>query len=247
MFSTELGYTLEAAWREASSRQHAYFTLEHLLLALLADPEVNTILKNCGAHVRAVKEELEEFLDSQVETATGSSAERAEPIQTPAVQRVLQRSIIHMHSSGKKMITASEVLVAIFSEDESHAVFFLKRQGIERLHVLEFISHGITRSSEREHFSSEKDEDFDSEDDYYEDYQTDGDYYPEESRREKRSALETYTENLSDLAEAGELDPVIGREDEVERALRILSRRQKNNPLFLGAPGVGKTAMAHAI
>ena len=247
VFSTELGYTLEAAWREASSRQHAYFTLEHLLLALLADPEVNTILKNCGAHVRAVKEELEEFLDSQVETATGSSAERAEPTQTPAVQRVLQRSILHMHSSGKKMITASEVLVAIFSEDESHAVFFLKRQGIERLHVLDFISHGITRASDRDDFSSDENESFDSDDDYYDDYPTDGDYYPDDSRREKRSALDTYTENLSDLAEAGELDPVIGREDEVERALRILSRRQKNNPLFLGAPGVGKTAMAHAI
>ncbi|NBW41110.1 ATP-dependent Clp protease ATP-binding subunit ClpA [bacterium] len=245
VFSTELGYTLEAAWREASTRLHAYFTLEHLLLALLADPEVHKILKNCGATLQELKADLEEFLESHVETATGSSAERAEPVQTPAVQRVLQRAILHMHSSGKQFITASEVLVATFSENDSHAVFFLRKQGLERIHILDYISHGIARDTDSDPRYEEDDRY--SEDEYIDEYSTDGDFYHDAPEARRRSALETYTENLSHAAESGELDPVIGREAEVERAIRILSRRQKNNPLFLGAPGVGKTAMAHAI
>jgi len=245
VFSTELGYTLEAAWREASTRLHAYFTLEHLLLALLADPEVHKILKNCGATLQELKADLEEFLESHVETATGSSAERAEPVQTPAVQRVLQRAILHMHSSGKQFITASEVLVATFSENDSHAVFFLRKQGLERIHILDYISHGIARDTDSD-LRYEEDDRY-SEDEYIDEYSTDGDFYHDAPEARRRSALETYTENLSHAAESGELDPVIGREAEVERAIRILSRRQKNNPLFLGAPGVGKTAMAHAI
>ncbi|MCB0329567.1 MAG: AAA family ATPase, partial [Bdellovibrionales bacterium] len=235
MFSTELGYTLEAAWREASSRQHAYFTLEHLLLALISDPEVNTILKKCGGDLSEIKKDLENFMESHIEMATGSDAERADPIQTPAVQRVLQRAIIHMHSSGKKVITAAEVLVALFSEDDSHAVYFLKKQDINRLDVLNYISHGISKVDDED--EDEEDVDLLEEDE-------DGE---RQKRSRKGSALKKYTEDLTALAAEGELDPVIGREEEIERTLRVLSRRQKNNPLFLGAPGVGKTVMAHAI
>ncbi|MCI5064631.1 ATP-dependent Clp protease ATP-binding subunit ClpA [bacterium] len=230
MFSTELGYTLEAAWREASTRQHAYFTLEHLLLALLSDPEIATILRRCGADLEELQGDLEEFLSTHVEQATGSDAEKADPAQTPAVQRVLQRAIIHMHSSGKKVISAPEVLVAIYSEQESHATFFLLKQEVSRMDVLNFISHGIAKIDE------------DEMEDEYELSEEEGDFSSRGG-----SALQKYAEELTELASRGELDPVIGRNTEIDRTLRVLSRRQKNNPLFIGEPGVGKTVMAHAI
>ncbi|MCB0320094.1 MAG: AAA family ATPase, partial [Bdellovibrionales bacterium] len=232
MFSTELGYTLEAAWREASTRQHAYFTVEHLLLALCSDPVVSDIIKKCGGNVHRLKSDLEEFLQQHIEIAKGVPEERADPEQTPAIQRVLQRAIIHMHSSGKKLITAKEVFVALFSEEDSHAVYFLHKQSITKLAALSYISHGITQENDPDLLF--EGEEFDEES-------------PNEVSPNKKSALELYTEDLTALAAEGELDPVVGREAEVERALRILSRRQKNNPLFLGDPGVGKTAMANAI
>jgi ATP-dependent Clp protease ATP-binding subunit ClpA len=234
VFSTELGYTLEAAWREASTRQHAYFTLEHLLLALLSDPEVETLVRRCGAAKRAIEADLEEFMNQHIEKASGNDAEKAEPLQTPAVQRVLQRAILHMHSAGKSVITATDVFAALFSEEDSHAVYFLQKQDLTRLDVLNFLSHGISKDHEEE-------EPFEDE------FLLEGEDEEESPSPSKRSALEKYTEDLTELASQGELDPVIGREDEVERALRVLGRRQKNNPLFLGEPGVGKTAMAHAI
>ncbi len=241
VFSTELGYTLEAAWREASVRQHAYFTVEHLLYGLLHDSEVERVLLNCGADVGKLKKELEKFFDEHVEKASGSDEEKAEPVQTPAVQRVLQRAIIHMHSAGKSAVKAEDVLIALFSERDAHAVFFLKKQSVERMDVLQYISHGVSKV-----------ETFDDDDDevgLLDGDEEEGDEDDEDGPRRSRgsSALELYGEELTAKAAAGELDPIIGRETELSRALKVLSRRQKNNPLFLGDPGVGKTAMAHAI
>ncbi len=244
MFSAELGYTLEAAFREASSRRHAFFCLEHILYAFLFDEEIAAILKKCGGDIPTIKKDLEDFFEHHVEKSNPSSgvqtmADEAEPIQTPAVKRVLQRAILHMHSAAKGSITSKEVLVAMFSEEDSHAIFALKKHDISRLDVLNYITHGVSKvgtdlNDDIEESFGEQDEDFD---------EIDG----EERQDRKGGALKRFAEDLTELAERNELDPIIGRESEIDRALKILGRRQKNNPLFLGDPGVGKSAMAHAI
>jgi len=233
MFSTELGLTLEAAFREAASRRHAFFCLEHLLYALTFDEQVIEILQNTGADIPSLRKDLEVFFDKHIEVVPlkPGKAPASEPAQTPAVQRVLQRAIMHVRSAQKDVITPAEVLVALFTEEDSHAVFFLAKQGVTRLDVLNFIAHGQpTPEGEKDDFLADLDEDSD-----------DGSSSP------KRTALEQFTEDLTAQAKANKLDPVIGRAQEIERAIKILCRRQKNNPLFLGEPGVGKTAMAHAI
>jgi ATP-dependent Clp protease ATP-binding subunit ClpA len=238
MFSTELGLTLEAAFREASSRRHAFFCLEHLLYALTFDDTIIEVLQSVGADLHLLRKDLENFFDKHVEVVPikSSSSAIAEPAQTPAVQRVLQRAILHMRSAQKDLITPVEVLVSIFSEEDSHAVHYLAKQGISRLDILNFIAHGISKVSR----------DIDSQEGAADLADEDG----EESYRGSsrgQSALEQFTENLTVMAKQGRLDPVIGREQELERTLKILCRRQKNNPLFLGEPGVGKTAMAHGV
>lgn len=235
MFSTELGLTLEAAFREASSRRHAFFCLEHLLYALSFDEQVVEILNHCGADLSLLRKDLEGFFDKHVEVipVRGSKVPAVEPAQTPAVQRVLQRAIMHVRATQKDVITPTEVLVALFSEEDSHAVFYLAKQGIGRLDILNFIAHGISKTSI-------------SEDEILSDRGEDGEDEAA-SPRPGRSALDQFSENLTEKARLGKLDPVIGREEEISRAIKILCRRQKNNPLFLGEPGVGKTAMAHAI
>ena len=235
MFSTELGLTLEAAFREASSRRHAFFCLEHLLYALSFDEQVMEILNHCGADLSVLRKDLESFFDKHVEVIPirGSKVPAGEPAQTPAVQRVLQRAIMHVRATQKDVITPTEVLVALFSEEDSHAVFYLAKQGITRLDVLNFIAHGISKpGTESEDILTDRGEDGEDEG---------------ASVRPGRTALEQFAENLTEKAKLGRLDPVIGREEEIARAIKILCRRQKNNPLFLGEPGVGKTAMAHAI
>lgn len=235
MFSTELGLTLEAAFREASSRRHAFFCLEHLLYALSFDEQVMEILNHCGADLSLLRKDLESFFDKHVEVipVKGSKVPAAEPAQTPAVQRVLQRAIMHVRATQKDVITPTEVLVALFSEEDSHAVFYLAKQGIGRLDILNFIAHGISKSvTGDDEILSDRGEDGEDEG---------------VSARSGRSALEQFSENLTEKARVGKLDPVIGREEEITRAIKILCRRQKNNPLFIGEPGVGKTAMAHAI
>jgi ATP-dependent Clp protease ATP-binding subunit ClpA len=235
MFSTELGLTLEAAFREASSRRHAFFCLEHLLFALTFDEQVMEILENSGAEIPQLRKDLEHFFEKHVEVVpeTGPRSNHPEPAQTPAVQRVLQRAIMHMRSAQKDVITPAEVLVAVFTEEDSHSVYYLAKQGVTRMDVLNYISHGVSKISRDEDGGiAESDED------------EEGGRFTE---RKKRSALEQFAENLNELARAGKLDPVVGREAELERTIKILCRRQKNNPLFLGEPGVGKTAMSHAV
>ncbi len=237
MFSTELGLTLEAAFREAASRRHAFFCLEHLLYALSFDEKIMGVLQAAGADVSALRKDLELFFDKNIEVIPSKPqrASAAEPAQTPAVQRVLQRAIMHVRSAQKDVITPSEVLVALFSEEDSHAVYFLAKQGVSRLDVLNVVAHG-TPSASRDPSGRE---------DLLSEFEDEGDEGGASSAR--RSALEQFTEDITAQARAGRLDPVIGRESELERTIKILCRRQKNNPLFLGEPGVGKTAMAHAV
>lgn len=235
MFSTELGLTLEAAFREAASRRHAFFCLEHLLYALTFDDQVMEILQHVGVNIQALRKDLEGFFDKNIEVVPlrSTKAVGAEPAQTPAVQRVLQQAILHVRSAQKDVITPAEVLVALFSEDDSHAVYFLAKQGVTRLDVLNYIAHGLSKGGDTdEEFAADVDEDMDDVD---------------SRRAQGGSALAMFAEDLTAAARAGKLDPVIGRDEEINRTVKILCRRQKNNPLFLGEPGVGKTAMAHAV
>jgi ATP-dependent Clp protease ATP-binding subunit ClpA len=237
MFSTELGYTIEAAYREAATRRHAYFCVEHLLYALVFDQQVSDVVKNCGGNIAEIKRELEKYFETQIEKfpdKLGSESE-LEPQQTPALQRVLQTALVHMHSAGMKLVTAKEVLVAIFSEKDSFAVYILTKQGVTRLDVLDYVSHGISKVGPDE-LAEENAESLEEDDEE-----------EEIPQKKKRNFLARFAENLTERAKKGELDPIIGRDREIERALKILARRQKNNPLFLGDPGVGKSAMAHAL
>jgi ATP-dependent Clp protease ATP-binding subunit ClpA len=235
MFSTELGLTLEAAFREAASRRHAFFCLEHLLYALTFDERIMEILQRVGINLQTLRKDLEQFFDKHVEVVPlrGTKVNSAEPAQTPAVQRVLQQAILHTRSAHKDVITPTEVLVALFSEEDSHAVYFLAKQGITRLDVLNFIAHGLAKTGgDADDLSNEFEDESDE---------------THEGSLQGGSALATFTEDLTAAAKLGKLDPVVGREEEIERTIKVLCRRQKNNPLFLGEPGVGKTAMAHAV
>lgn len=236
MFSTELGLTLEAAFREASSRRHVFFCLEHLLYALSFDERVIEILQQVGVQLQTLRKDLENFFDRNMEIVPIQGNPHAtEPSQTPAVQRVLQQAILHVRSAQKDVITPTEVLVALFSEEDSHAVYFLAKQGVTRLDVLNYLAHGVTKHMpDGEDLTSEGEDEFDDREGF-------------RSEGSSGSALSQFTENLSVLARAGKLDPVIGRDQELLRTIKVLCRRQKNNPLFLGEPGVGKTAMAHAV
>jgi ATP-dependent Clp protease ATP-binding subunit ClpA len=235
MFSTELGLTLEAAFREASSRRHAFFCLEHLLYALSFDEQVIEILQSVGVQVTTLRKDLEHFFDRNMEVVPiRGKGLASEPSQTPAVQRVLQQAILHVRSAQKDVITPTEVLVALFSEEDSHAVYFLAKQGVTRLDILNFVAHGVSKNAhDGEDLVSDADDDLDE--------------HEEGQGIRSGSALGQFTEDLTAIARAGKLDPVIGRDEEISRTIKVLCRRQKNNPLFLGEPGVGKTAMAHAI
>lgn len=233
MFNTELSYLIEAAFREAVKRRHLYFCIEHLLYALLYDEDVTQILQRCGGNISALKSTLEKFFDTELEKLSAEEAPEEneyEPMQTPACRRVLQRALLHARSASKEAIAPRDLLVCIATEEESHAAFFLKQQGITRLDIVEYVSHGVSRVSFDQEFEGTADDEEGS-----------GEIPSDEK------ILGRFTENLTALAREGKLDPIIGREREIERAVKILSRRQKNNPLFLGDPGVGKTSLANAI
>ncbi len=227
MLDKELEQTLNQAFREARGNNHEFMTVEHLLLALLDNNVSREILLACGADIPALKIELDTFLQETVPLLPLNDERDTQP--TLGFQRVLQRAVFHVQSSGKQEVSASNVLVAIFSEQESQAVFFLKKQDISRLEVVNYISHGINRLSSDE----EMDEDIEIGD--------------EEQQSAAQNPLTQYTTNLNELAEAGKIDPLIGREEEVERTIQVLCRRRKNNPLFVGEAGVGKTALAEGL
>ena len=228
MLSEELEVTLGTAVNYARSRRHEIITVEHLLYALLDDKETSKAIRLCGGDVGALKQSLEHYLDNEV-PLLGPDSEN-EPQPGLGFQRVLQRAIMHVQSSGKKEVKGSNVLVAVFSERESFAVYFLSQQEISRYDVVNYISHGITKVPEGDRLPAPEQE-----------YDGEGGYEPTDG------ALESYTVNLNQLAEQGRIDPLIGRTQELERTIRILCRRRKNNPLFVGEAGVGKTAIAEGL
>jgi len=237
MLSRNLEQTLHRSLSFASDRRHEYATLEHLLLGLADDSDAATVLRACGVDLDKLRHDLTEFLDKDL---SGLTTDRAtEPKPTAGFQRVVQRAAIHVQSSGRDEVTGANVLVALFSERESHAVYFLQLQDMTRLDAVNFISHGIAKAPGRTtqrpaQGAAQAPEN------------------PEQEREEKPSrrnqdALSTYCVNLNKKATAGKIDPLIGRESEIERTIQILCRRTKNNPLYVGDPGVGKTAIAEGL
>lgn len=225
MLNKELEHTLNAAFHEAHSRQHEYITVEHLLLALLDNSAASDVLMACGANLKALASALNQFIDETTPVLHDDMAGR-ETQPTLGFQRVLQRAVFHVQSSGKEEVTGANVLVAIFSEQESQAVYILKSQNIHRVDVVNYISHGMVEQEEDEEAAEQA--------------QESGEVAP-------KSALETYASNLNAQARADRIDPLVGRAEEIERAAQILSRRRKNNPLLVGEPGVGKTAIAEGL
>jgi ATP-dependent Clp protease ATP-binding subunit ClpA len=226
MLSNELEYCLNDAFHQAREARHEYLTVEHLLLAILDTPRVREILRACGADLNKLKQELKDHIEQS--TPRVEEGEEREVQPTLGFQRVLQRAVFHVQSSGKKEVGVGNVLVAIFSEKQSHAVFLLNRQHVTRLDVVNYISHGLSKIAEEK---TDKEE-----------AQADVERDPEGG-----SALEKFTTNLNRLAQEGRIDPLIGRKLEVERTIEILCRRRKNNPLYVGEAGVGKTAIAEGL
>ena len=227
MLSNELEYCLNDAFHQAREARHEYLTVEHLLLAILDTPKVREILKACGADLVKLKQELKDHLEQS--TPKLEEAEDNEVQPTLGFQRVLQRAVFHVQSSGKKEVGVGNVLVAIFSEKQSHAVYLLSRQNVSRLDVVNYLSHGLSKIAEEK---TDK-----------EDSTSDGDRDGDGGG----SALEKYAANLNRMAQEGRIDPLIGRKLEVERTIEILCRRRKNNPLYVGEAGVGKTAIAEGL
>jgi ATP-dependent Clp protease ATP-binding subunit ClpA len=232
MINRELEITLAGAIKEAKARRHEYFTLEHILYAILHDVTGRRILYHCGADLEKLKARLEKYLSERIEKLPAGTDQ--DPIQTMAVQRAIQRAIMHVHGAEKKEVDAGDILAAMFYEENSYAVYFLKAEGVTRLDVVSYLSHGISKVADPE------DEEFAN---------RASPAPPPEGKPEPRkaTALESFTVNLIQKAADGMIDPLIGREDEILRTLQILGRRSKNNPIFVGDPGVGKTAIAEGL
>ncbi|MCV2422176.1 ATP-dependent Clp protease ATP-binding subunit ClpA [Paucibacter sp. DJ2R-2] len=238
MIAQELEVSLHMAFVEARQQRHEFITVEHLLMALLDNPSAAEVLRACSANLDDLRKSLTQFIKENTPTVGGSDEVDTQP--TLGFQRVIQRAIMHVQStgSGKKEVTGANVLVAIFGEKDSHAVYYLHQQGVTRLDVVNFIAHGIKKSDPPEAPGSGKGQE--------------GSAGAEAEREEgegqgKGSPLEQFTQNLNQLAKDGKIDPLIGREHEVERVVQILCRRRKNNPLLVGEAGVGKTAIAEGL
>lgn len=226
MIAQELEVSLHMAFVEARQKRHEFITVEHLLLALLDNPSAADVLRACAANIEELRREVTGFIDQHTPTVPGDGEIDTQP--TLGFQRVIQRAILHVQSSGKKEVNGANVLVAIFGEKDSHAVYFLQKQSISRLDVVNYISHGITKAPQPVGKSEESAE-------------------PEAEAQQQNSALDNFTQNLNQLALTGKIDPLIGREKELERVIQTLCRRRKNNPLLVGEAGVGKTAIAEGL
>ncbi|KIQ34457.1 Clp protease ClpX [Variovorax paradoxus] len=235
MIAQELEVSLHMAFVEARQQRHEFITVEHLLLALLDNPSAAEVLRACSANVDDLRASLTNFIKDNTPQVAGTDDVDTQP--TLGFQRVIQRAIMHVQSTGngKKEVTGANVLVAIFGEKDSHAVYYLHQQGVTRLDVVNFIAHGIKKSDPPEAVKGSG-----------EAPQGEGEEGGGE-RNEKASPLEQFTQNLNQLAKDGKIDPLIGREYEVERVIQILCRRRKNNPLLVGEAGVGKTAIAEGL
>src|SRR5919108_5753168 len=229
MISKELEGTLNVALKEAKRRRHEYVCVEHLLYALLQDKDANSAIVSCGGDIERIKKGLEEFFASRVETFPQGLDQ--EPQQTLGFHRVLQRAVIHAQSAEKKEIHGGNVLIALYREPDSYAVYLLEEQGVTRFDVVNFVSHGISKMSTGESWVPS------SQDDQGE----------EEKGAKRVKPLEAFAVNLVEKARQGNIDPLIGRDDEIERTIHVLCRRRKNNPIYVGDPGVGKTAIAEGL
>ncbi|UYO00413.1 MAG: ATP-dependent Clp protease ATP-binding subunit ClpA [Devosia sp.] len=231
-FSRGLEKALHQAMNLARERNHEFATLEHLLLALTDDRETIAVLNGCDVDIDALKSDLEDFINEELDSLVVPNGQDARP--TAAFQRVIQRAVIHVQSSGREEVTGANVLVAIFAERESHAAYFLEQQDMTRLDAVNFISHGITKSGPAEERKVRGAED--------------GEAGAEGSGEGKKSsALADFCVNLNDKAKAGKIDPLIGRDAELRRTIQVLCRRSKNNPIYVGDAGVGKTAIAEGL
>jgi len=226
MIAQELEVSLHMAFMDARQKRHELITVEHLLLAMLDNPSAAEVLKACGSNIETLRNELTQYIDDHTPTITGEDEVDTQP--TLGFQRVIQRAMLHVQSSGKKEVNGSNVLVAIYGEKDSHAVYFLHQQGVTRLDVVNFIAHGVSKLNEGDTNKTSIEQESD-----------------QESPGAK--ALDSYTVNLNKMVLAGKIDPLIGRDSEIERVIQTLCRRRKNNPLLVGEAGVGKTAIAEGL
>src|ERR1700682_5889344 len=236
--SRSLEQALHRAIKLASDRHHEYATPEHLLLALMDDTDAAQVMKACNVDTDALRKTVQKYVDEELMTLVIDDGEDAKP--TTGFQRVVQRAVLHVQNSGKDEVTGANVLVALFSERESHAVYFLQTQDMTRLDAVNFISHGIAKAPGRGAQRPAQGSGGES----------NGGGEPEREEKPNRrgqDALSNYCVNLNKKALAGKIDPLIGRENEIERTIQILCRRTKNNPLYVGDPGVGKTAVAEGM
>ena len=231
MLSKDLETTLNNAFREARGKRHEFMTVEHLLLALLDNAAARSVLRAVGADIDRLRSELVEFIESTTPVLPEDAGER-ETQPTLGFQRVLQRAVFHVQSSGRKEVTGANVLVAIFSEQESQAVYFLKLQDIARIDIVNYIAHGISKIQDSDGEGEEREETEEGQ---------------ENAEPATAGALDAFASNLNEQAKAGQIDPLVGRDEEVERVVQILTRRRKNNPLLVGEAGVGKTAIAEGL
>src|SRR6202046_1397748 len=231
-FSRNLDQPLHRALALANERHHEYATLEHLLLALIEDQDAAAVMPACNVDLDKLRRSLVAYLESELENLVTDGAEDSKP--TAGFQRVIQRAVIHVQSSGREECTGPNVLVAIFAERESHAAYFLQEQEMTRFDAVNYISHGIAKApgrSETRRVQGAEEETQPA----------------DKAQKRGHEALDAYCVNLNKKARTGKIDPLIGREAEVDRTTQILSRRSKNNPLYVGDPGVGKTAIAEGL
>src|SRR3569833_1776487 len=237
-FSRGLEKALHQAMNLARERAHEFATLEHLLLALTDDRDTIAVLNGCDVDIEALKGDLEDFINEELDSLVVTNGQDARP--TAAFQRVIQRAVIHAQASGKEEVTGANVLVAIFAERESHAAYFLEQQDMSRLDAVNFISHGITKSGPNEQRPVRGSEDGPS------------GAHNEEGGQQRQgngqsSALADFCVDLNAKAKAGKIDPLIGRDAELRRTIQVLCQRSKNNPIYVGVAGVGKTAIAEGL
>jgi len=226
MIAQELEVTLHMAFMDARQKRHEFISVEHLLMAMLDNPSAMEVLRACGANIESMREQLGAFIEEHTPKVDGEGEVDTQP--TLGFQRVIQRAILHVQSSGKKEVTGANVLVAVFGEKDSHAVYFLTQQGVTRLDIVNFISHGITKTPQSEPVRPDE-------------------VAESSSEAPAASPLDSFAQNLNTQALAGKIDPLIGRDQELERVIQTLCRRRKNNPLLVGEAGVGKTAIAEGL